>query len=211
MFNLSIRWRWRTDNPCTGIERNQENKRTRYLSAEELARLTAVLSAYHDQEAANVVRLLLSPEPKSVSFWLLNGRTSTSILGSGRSLGTQPSRPPNIAFPSRHRLDNCWQKWTERANTCSRVGAAKGIERSSSGPGLEFARQRTSKAFGSTIFATHSHRSWRARGNRYRSSARCSATRSRQPPQGTRTFSMTRSEQPQRPQARSWRASRAPR
>ena len=59
MFNLSIRWRWRTDNPCTGIERNQENKRTRYLSAEELARLTAVLSAYHDQEAANVVRLLL--------------------------------------------------------------------------------------------------------------------------------------------------------
>ena len=39
-FNLSIRWGWRLDNPCKGIERNPEGKRTRYLSADELARLT---------------------------------------------------------------------------------------------------------------------------------------------------------------------------
>ena len=31
-FNLSIRWGWRLDNPCKGIERNPEGKRTRYLS-----------------------------------------------------------------------------------------------------------------------------------------------------------------------------------
>ena len=43
-FNLSIRWGWRLDNPCRGIERNPEGKRTRYLSADELARLTAVSS-----------------------------------------------------------------------------------------------------------------------------------------------------------------------
>ena len=28
-FNLSIRWGWRHDNPCRGIERNPEGKRTR--------------------------------------------------------------------------------------------------------------------------------------------------------------------------------------
>ena len=39
-FNLSIRWGWRLDNPCKGIERNPEGKRTRYLSADELVRLT---------------------------------------------------------------------------------------------------------------------------------------------------------------------------
>ena len=58
-FNLSIRWGWRPDNPCKGIERNPEGKRTRYLSADELARLTAALAKYDDQQAANIIRLLL--------------------------------------------------------------------------------------------------------------------------------------------------------
>ena len=58
-FNLSIRWGWRLDNPCRGIERNPEGKRTRYLSADELARLTAALADYDDQQAANIIRLLL--------------------------------------------------------------------------------------------------------------------------------------------------------
>jgi len=30
MFSLAIRWGWRTDNPCKGVERNQENKRHEY-------------------------------------------------------------------------------------------------------------------------------------------------------------------------------------
>ena len=30
MFSLAIRWGWRSDNPCRGIERNQEQKRRRY-------------------------------------------------------------------------------------------------------------------------------------------------------------------------------------
>jgi integrase len=59
MFSLSIRWRWRTDNPCHGVERNQEHKRVRYLSPDELGRLTAALAAYDDQQAANAIRLLL--------------------------------------------------------------------------------------------------------------------------------------------------------
>ncbi|MCB9931530.1 MAG: site-specific integrase [Alphaproteobacteria bacterium] len=59
MFALSIRWQWRTDNPCRGVERNTEEKRHRYLSGDELARLTQALAEHDDQQAANIVRLLL--------------------------------------------------------------------------------------------------------------------------------------------------------
>jgi len=59
MFNLSVRWGWRADNPARGIERNQETKRHRYLSADELARLTIALAQHPDRQAANVFRLLL--------------------------------------------------------------------------------------------------------------------------------------------------------
>jgi integrase len=59
MFNLAVRWKWRADNPAKGIERNQEHKRQRYLNSEELARFMAVLAADKDQQAANILRLLL--------------------------------------------------------------------------------------------------------------------------------------------------------
>src|SRR5262245_57995394 len=57
MFSMAIRWQWRTDNPCKGIERNQEHKRRRYLSADELARLIAVLDEYKDRQSADIIRL----------------------------------------------------------------------------------------------------------------------------------------------------------
>ena len=59
MFSLAIKWGWRTDNPAKGIERNQETKRTRYLSGEELGRLTEALAKHEDQQGANVIRLLM--------------------------------------------------------------------------------------------------------------------------------------------------------
>src|SRR3954453_14978367 len=59
MFALSIRWGMRTDNPAKGIERNHEEKRYRYLTGEELRRLTDALAACPNQTAANAVRLLL--------------------------------------------------------------------------------------------------------------------------------------------------------
>jgi len=59
MFSLAIRWGWRTDNPCRGIERNQEQKRHRYLTGAELARLSKALDKLPDEGAANAVRLLL--------------------------------------------------------------------------------------------------------------------------------------------------------
>src|SRR5215471_17557356 len=40
MMTLAIKWRLRPDNPCKGLERNPEAKRKRYLTGDELARLT---------------------------------------------------------------------------------------------------------------------------------------------------------------------------
>lgn len=59
LFSLSIRWKWRSDNPAKGIERNHEEPRQRYLSTEELGRLMGVLADFPDQQAADIVRLLL--------------------------------------------------------------------------------------------------------------------------------------------------------
>jgi integrase len=59
MFSLAVRWGWRADNPCKGIERNQEEKRHRYLTAAELSRLSTALTELPDQGAADAVRLLL--------------------------------------------------------------------------------------------------------------------------------------------------------
>jgi integrase len=59
MFSMAIKWGLRTDNPCTGVERNQEHKRHRYLSGAEMVRLTEALTQLPDQGAASAVRLLL--------------------------------------------------------------------------------------------------------------------------------------------------------
>jgi integrase len=59
MFSLAIRWQMRSDNPARGIERNPETKRKRYLSGDELARLTTALAAHPDHQFANIIWLLL--------------------------------------------------------------------------------------------------------------------------------------------------------
>lgn len=59
MFALAIRWGWRTDNPAKGIERNPEHKRERFLAGDEVARLTAALAEHRDQQAADIIRMLL--------------------------------------------------------------------------------------------------------------------------------------------------------
>jgi integrase len=58
-FALAIKWKWRVDNPTRGVERNQEIKRKRYLSADELTRLMRALAEHRNEQAANVFRLLL--------------------------------------------------------------------------------------------------------------------------------------------------------
>ena len=59
MFNLAIRWEYRTDNPVTGLVFNPEPPRHRYLTEDEIKRLTAVLTDHPNRRCANVIRLLL--------------------------------------------------------------------------------------------------------------------------------------------------------
>ncbi len=59
MFELSVRWGQRSDNPARGIEKFPEEKRDRWLSDEELQRLLAALSEHPNHVAANAIRLQL--------------------------------------------------------------------------------------------------------------------------------------------------------
>lgn len=59
MFALSIRWRWRADNPTKGIERNPEPPREHYLSPDEIKRLSGALEKLKDVQGANIIRMLL--------------------------------------------------------------------------------------------------------------------------------------------------------
>lgn len=59
MFALAVAWAWRVDNPVTGIEKFQEERRDHWLRKEELQRLVAVLDRHPNQRVANVVRLLI--------------------------------------------------------------------------------------------------------------------------------------------------------
>lgn len=59
MFEFSVRWGWRTDNPARGVEKFHEEKRHRWLSDAELTRLTNALSRHPNQSAANAIRLQL--------------------------------------------------------------------------------------------------------------------------------------------------------
>jgi integrase len=59
MFKLAIRWGWRADNPASAVEMNTELARKRYMSGDELARLTAALPNYPNKKFVDIIRLLL--------------------------------------------------------------------------------------------------------------------------------------------------------
>jgi integrase len=62
LFNLAIGWEMRrpdNDNPASMIARNPETARYRYLEAGDMGRLLAALPAMRNQQAADVIRVLL--------------------------------------------------------------------------------------------------------------------------------------------------------
>jgi integrase len=59
MFNLAIQWKWRTDNPASGIKKYQEHKRTRWLHEDEMKRLLNVLDTYPNRTTTTIIYLLL--------------------------------------------------------------------------------------------------------------------------------------------------------
>jgi len=98
MFTLSIRWGMRTDNPSKGVERNAEEKRKRYMTGDELRRLTAALDRYDNQQAANVIRLLLLTGARKGE--VLAARWDQFDLGAGiwtKSGSTVKQRTTHIA------------------------------------------------------------------------------------------------------------------
>jgi integrase len=59
MLSLAVKWELRTDNPARGVERAPEERRERYLTPAEIARLADVLATHPERTSANAVRLLL--------------------------------------------------------------------------------------------------------------------------------------------------------
>jgi len=59
MFTLAIQNEWRNDNPCKGVEKFHENARNNYLSPDQVTALLDACDRYHDQHAADGIRLLL--------------------------------------------------------------------------------------------------------------------------------------------------------
>jgi integrase len=89
MFNLAMRWQWRTDSPVRGIERNPEERRKRYLDPGkgEIEALTKALAAHDDRQAADIVRLLLLTGARRGE--VLNARWEQFDLGAG--IWTKPA------------------------------------------------------------------------------------------------------------------------
>lgn len=59
LFNLAIKWGYRPDNPCKGVQWNPEDRRERFLSQAEMAALAAALAEHRDQRSADAIRLLM--------------------------------------------------------------------------------------------------------------------------------------------------------
>ncbi len=59
MFSLAVAWGWRADNPAKGIPRFPEDKRERWLNADELTRLWSVLEEHPNHRSANAVKLMI--------------------------------------------------------------------------------------------------------------------------------------------------------
>ncbi|KZK78856.1 putative prophage CPS-53 integrase [Pseudovibrio sp. Ad46] len=59
MFNLSVQWKMRSDNPAQGFHKRPENARERFLSFDEINRLSEALENSEDRRGADVIRLCL--------------------------------------------------------------------------------------------------------------------------------------------------------
>ena len=141
MMTLAIKWKMRADNPCKGIERNQETKRTRHLVGDELARLSEALAEHEDQNTANALRMLmLTGARKSevlqarwdqfdleAGVWTKPAATtkqkaehrvplSAPVLRLLRDLRRNADAEAGMVFPRRPGLRRAWDAVCRRAN-----------------------------------------------------------------------------------------------
>jgi len=58
-LNLAIQWGWINENPAIGVSKNREEERERYLSHNELNKLSQALIHCKEKVSANAIRMLL--------------------------------------------------------------------------------------------------------------------------------------------------------
>ena len=109
MFTLANRWGWRSDNPTKSVERNPEAKRKRYLSADQLTRLTRLLAEHPNRQVANIVRMLLLTgarvgEVRSMRW----ADISDGVLDKARV--DDQTKMPITSCRCRHWRSSCWRK-----------------------------------------------------------------------------------------------------
>jgi hypothetical protein len=184
MFAMAIKWRMRTDNPCKGVERNDEAKRKRYLTGAELERLSAALSVA-DQDSADIFRLLLLTGARTGE--VLSARWADIDLEAGT--WTKPGATTKQRTEHVVPLNAPARQLLAIPNMFFRV-VVKAIASISRERGSESARRRRSPGFGSTTCAIPTRRSSPAPASVCMRSAPCSVIPSRKPRTDTRIYSM---------------------
>src|SRR5262249_15110812 len=99
MFSLAIKWGYRSDNPAKGVERNDEHKRERYLTPDEMARLGEALTKCPDKQGATIIGLLLltgarSGEVRSIRWADLDLRAGVWTKPATNTKQRKPHRIP---------------------------------------------------------------------------------------------------------------------
>ena len=209
-FNLAIRWEWVEKNPASGQLRNPEEKRQRYLSPEELSRLSAALAAHHEPVSADAIRMLM-----------LTGARKSEVLGATWEMFDLDAGV--WTKPSAHTKQRKEHRVPVSANALTLL---KRIRETAEGPyvfpgkggdqpltdvkrsGRRCARRPTSPAPASMTCAIPSPRCWSAAARRCRSSAPCWATPRCRPPSATPTSTTSRCGPPPTMSAKpsTWRA-----
>ena len=98
MMALAVKWEMRGGNPVKGIERAPENKRERFLTPAEIARLGKALDSHSEQTSCDAIRLLLLTGAR-------RGETLSSTWSQfdlGKGVWTKPSRATKQA--KEHRI-----------------------------------------------------------------------------------------------------------
>ena len=143
MFSLSVRWGWRIDNPCKGIERNEEAKATPIPNRRRAQATDQGVRQIRGRERSQCVRLLLLTGADAANSWPPSGPTSTWKPAYGSNRAQPPSRRRRTASRYPRRRAGCLPK-CGRKRTMMRNGfflpVAVGIARTSTRPGMSCAR-----------------------------------------------------------------------
>jgi integrase len=96
MFSLAIRWQLTEANPCTGVERNHEEPRQRYLTPDELEKLIAAIDNYEAKSIDN------RPTCDAIRLLILTGARKMEVLSARWDMFELGVELPKWVKPSSH-------------------------------------------------------------------------------------------------------------